>query len=348
RSLLFLQGDQQRVLGPDGFTVEKEVKFPKRYRFNAERKDVWIGLASGPRSLDVIDKKTLRIRKSVDLPFHELTDFAMHPRLRLSFVAVRHALRAPRYKIVIVNETLGTLSEPNSFLGKWVRIDPTGDWLYAGVEELYRSGTRFHINPGFRIITSPKYGSIELLLKYRLRGAEPKLEGMVQESGGNGSRIELSPDGKRVTYLSHVGFPRHSGGVPAWNADNLEEKPVRYPCKELGASATTATYHHLLKLIAVPTKNSAVLFDRETGKHLPGKLLLTSRGVGDVAVQDVRFSPDGRNLILLTHAPLQGKFLQAVPLRLTDQERQTVGGGFQPPSPPKPQPRPSVPGGVDL
>ncbi|MEK6233981.1 MAG: hypothetical protein N2C14_04655, partial [Planctomycetales bacterium] len=58
QSLLLLQGDQLRVLGPDGLTVEQEVKLPKRYQFIAERKDVWIGLASGPRSLDVIDKKT--------------------------------------------------------------------------------------------------------------------------------------------------------------------------------------------------------------------------------------------------------------------------------------------------
>ena len=158
--------------------------------------------------------------------------------------------------------------------------------LYAGYKDIYSKGASFHLNPGFRLVETPNYGNVDWLITYELRGRTPRFREVEPRAGGNGSGIGMSADGKRMTYLSHVGTPMHSGNLLGWNPAKLAEKPANYALKGVGVT-TQLAFHPTLPLAAVPGGSSAVLFDRESGKISEDRLQLTSTGLDNVKVDDL-------------------------------------------------------------
>lgn len=150
---------------------------------------------------------------------------------------------------------------------------------------------------------------------------------MVKKAGANGSGLRISPDGERVSYLSFVGFPEHSKNISAWDAAELPAKPVTYACADNGATCQEIAFHPTLKLVAIPGKGSAVIFDRETGQLQPDRLVLSSKGLGSSTVESLTFSPDGANLIFVCTEPGQPRYLRQVPLKLGPQERAIASKG---------------------
>jgi hypothetical protein len=166
-----------------------------------------------------------------------------------------------------------------------------------------------------------------------------------EEAGANGSGLVLSPDGKRLTYLSFGGYPIGSGNVPAWDPTDLTKRPVSYPAKANKAAATKVAFHPALEIAAAPSEDGAVVFDRETGDVQPDRIDLKTRPLGGVKVNDCFFSTDGRHLILDCGDPATGeRQLRKVKLNLSPEEAARAG---QPPAAPPPPPaddeRPRVP-----
>ncbi len=320
--MLLLQGNSLRILADDGITVTEIRTLPNSYEFIEERADVYLGVVRGGNpALQIIDKRKMKVRREIPLATDELqvlevTDLAISPTSAKSFVAIKHAMELPRYTVLTVDEATGRVQAPG-ILGTWVEVSPDGKRLYTGYKDLYERGSSFHINPDWRLIEIPEYGHVDLLLSWNI-GSRIRLREVVRQAGGNGKGIRMSADGQRLTYLSFVGTPMHSKNLKGWRTDSLSAPGVVYETKDR-AVTTELAFHPLLPIVAVPGSGSAVLFHRETGKLLENKLLLREGGLGDVTVEQLFFSPSGRNLVFVCSDPT-GRYLRAVPLKLTLQE----------------------------
>lgn len=333
-SLLVLQSETLKRLGSDGVTVLKTMKFKDPYRFIAERKDVFVAVSNDPKRVDIIDKRSLRVRKQIDLTplgvrVMDVMHLALHPLNPVCYVAIKNDIKPPRYRVLIVDEQTGKVRAPEDVIGTWVAVDPAGRYLYAGYKDIYERGSRFHINPGGRVIRMPNYGSIDWLISYSLRGSEPTALQIIRKAGGNGNGIRLSADGKRITYLSHVGYPQFSGNLAGIDPTNFKEG-VTYKTKDAGATPKNLAYHPTLNLVAVagqkPAAVPAAIFDRESAKLLPGKLPVPKGGLGGATIERLMFSPDGKSLVFLCSGA-DGIALFSLPLKLTVAERGRIRKG---------------------
>lgn len=328
QSLLLLQGDLVKRLIKDGTQVAQNYRLPKRYNYLAERKGTFLALDDGLKQLDLINQNTLKVTRSIPLKptgvtVMEITDFAAHPKLAISYVAVKASGDLPRYRILVVDEQKRKVYAPDGLMGTWICVDPTGKTLFTGYRDIYQKGSHFHINPGWRLLEVPEYGSIDFLISYNLRSGRPYFKQYISKAGGNGTGIRLSPDGERITYLSHGGSPSLSKNLAGWNSANFKKNPVAYETKNRAVTDRLA-FHPTLNLVAVPGGKSAVIYDRESGKEIKGKLLLTASGLSDVKVDELTFSPDGSALLFVCNEKFGGRYLRSVRLKLSSKEKPRI------------------------
>jgi hypothetical protein len=152
--------------------------------------------------------------------------------------------------------------------------------------------------------------------------------------------LRLSADGKRLTYLSHVGYPLGSGAIPAWDPTDLEKKPVTYECKGK-AGATRMSYHPTLPLVVAPAETGVLLFHRESAEEETDRVQLPAGAIDGAKIEDAYFSPDGTNVLVLCRRGEVAQLYKA-PLKLTAEEKATVQRGIQS-TRPQPPPRRSPP-----
>ena len=187
-SLLVLEGDQLRRLDADGFTVRQAFKLPGVYEWIGERKDYLVALSDETKSLDLIDRQTLKVKRSVAMDYPRRFDLALHPLRGISFVTVQKATgEGLRNFILIVDESSGDVHEPETLIGTWVKVAPDGKILYAADKEVHAKGGR---------------KPVDRLLVYDISSSTPREVAVKQEAGGDGFGLALSADGKRLSYLS--------------------------------------------------------------------------------------------------------------------------------------------------
>lgn len=78
RTMLGLCGDKLAILGPDGITIQKQLKLPASYVRIAERAEYFVAVTSDPVAIDILDKKTLKRVRHATLPGKACTDLALH------------------------------------------------------------------------------------------------------------------------------------------------------------------------------------------------------------------------------------------------------------------------------
>ncbi|MDY3552954.1 hypothetical protein R5W24_002044 [Gemmata sp. JC717] len=317
-SLLLVEGDRLRRLTGGGLTVKEELRLPAKYERLFEREGYFVGLSDEKKALHVIDKKTLKVRRSVKMDYRARTDLAPHPTRAVCYVCVVTGGDGPPARILIVEEDTGDVLEPAGLFGSWAVVSPDGRELYAGYRETYQKGARLLFNPD-RIHVVPEYGTFDALIVYDITRDTPAMRRLKEGPGGNGIGVVMSPDGKRLTYLSHTGYPVPSGEIPAWTPTSFDKRPVGYPTKEHQASTAWIAYHPTLGIAAVPAKAGVVCYDRETGDAQPKRADLTYPSLRDVTAKRVYFSPDGRHL-LLECEDSGGRSLRRVRLNLTPAE----------------------------
>ncbi|MEX2213841.1 MAG: hypothetical protein WD768_06925 [Phycisphaeraceae bacterium] len=294
RTMLLLQGEALYRLGPDGITVKEKHNLGGKYTQIAERKDYFVALSAEPKAVVVLDKKTFKPLRKQALQYMGLTDLTLHPKLPVSYVAVKFAIEAPRYRVIVFNEEAGEAHEPRGFFGGEVSVHPAGTFLVTALDDIYERGTRFFINPGWQLHSVPDYGSIDLLITYAIDDkGMPSFIDLKTKAGGNGKGLRMSPDGQRVTYLSHVGTPQFSGNLAGFDPLDLQKLPVNYATKDRATTYELA-YHPSLPLCASPSKTSVVFFNRETGEI--EERLSAAPGVDQI--HRIYFSPDGRQIVL--------------------------------------------------
>ncbi len=327
-----MQQDRLAILGPDGITIQKQVKLPKRYIFLGEREKYYVAIAAEPQSIDLIDKISLTVLKSLKLPGAGVTDLALHPNKSLVYVAYRAGGEIPRFRFLLYDEKTGEAHELDHCIGKWLQVSPDGSFLIAGYSDLYERGQQMIVNPG-NIFFVPEYGSIDWLIRYDLKDPEnPVAVEKQDKAGGNGDGVRMSADGKRVTYLSHVGYPMFSNNLGGWDPADLHKLPVSFDTKDVGTPHELA-YHPVLPLAASFGKSSAVVFDRETGDLQPDRVKLLDDEPLEGKIQRIYFTPDGRHL-LFDAVVNQIHYLVQADLKLTPAELKQLASPR--PAPPKP------------
>jgi hypothetical protein len=339
KSALVLREGQLLVLNADGTTVDKGFDLPQTFTRIREREEYYIAVTQEPSAMLILDKETLKPIRTIKLLYKATTDLALHPNLPFTYIATDQPVEGEaRYRVVVVDETNGEIREPENVVGTFLAVSPDGRHLYTGYKDLYRRGTRLFMNPDGRIWDSPQYGNIDILMIYDIdRGTKLALRKYKDNAGANGAGLAVSPDGKRLSYLSFSGYPAGSGAIPAWNPTDLEKKPVGYPCKGR-TSATKMTYHPVLPMVLVPTETGCILFNRETGDEEKDRVKLPE-SVDGAKVEDAQFSPDGLSVVLqVRHAGTA--YLKKLPLRLNSEEIKSISRGVpaMAPVPPKPEP----------
>ncbi|HVX86502.1 MAG TPA: hypothetical protein VH253_17100 [Phycisphaerae bacterium] len=327
---LLLEQNHLTVTGPDGTSVLRKLQLQHPYARIAERRDYFVAIRLDPMMMDLLDKNTGAVIKTIKLQYRALRDFVLLPNEPISLVSVPYAESIPSDRIMIVNESTGDVHEPKDFIGTYLWVDPSGKTLLAGLKDIYATGSDFYVNPDWSIIETPTYGDIDMLLAYDISGAKPVLSSHLTTAGANGTGIRVSPDGKRISYLSFTGFPLYSKNLAAWDPLDFEKKPVIYELKDKtnGAPPNALAFHPVLPLAAVPGQDSILLFGRDSGDEDTTHLPPTAAFAG-MTFHDVYFSPDGFNVI--AYAEKSGKlFLQKIPLTLTDAERAQIKRGLPP------------------
>src|SRR4029079_5839943 len=108
-SMLLLEGDQLRRLGPDGLTVRETFKLPKSYERIRERPTYYVAIAGGEeKCLDLIDKRSLKVTLSLQMDYRNRVDLALNPTRPECYVTVEKATGdGLRSDILIVSEKSG-------------------------------------------------------------------------------------------------------------------------------------------------------------------------------------------------------------------------------------------------
>jgi hypothetical protein len=136
KSMLLLDGDSLRRLGQDGITVLETLKLPARYTKIGERETYFVALSDEKQSLDIIDKATLAVKKRIQMVYRNRWDLALHPTKALCYVTVEKDTPGARDAVLIVDETNGDVFEPETFVGRWIKIAPNGRTAYTGYTDV--------------------------------------------------------------------------------------------------------------------------------------------------------------------------------------------------------------------
>lgn len=315
KSMLLLDGDSLRRLGRDGITVTQTLKLPAKYVKIGERESYFVALSDEKKSLDIIDKATLAVKKRIQMVYRNRWDLALNPAKAICYVTVEKDIEGARDAVLIVDEASGDVFEPESFVGHWIKVAPDGKTAYTGYTDTYKRGAQLLVNPD-HVQLVPDYRSIDILYVWDIETNKPRCTGMKGSPGLNGFGLALSADGKRLSYLSFTGYPLYSHDIPGFDPTNFDKRPVTYPTKDNKAESKDLAYHPWLEIAAAPSEDGAVCFDRESGEVLAGLLNLNAPPLGEVKAAHVYFSADGRNLLIECDNGAD-RFLRKVKLNLT-------------------------------
>lgn len=315
KTMLLLDGDSLRRLGRDGMSVLETLKLPAKYVKIGERETYFVALSDEKRSLDIIDKATLAVKKRIQMVYRNRWDLALHPTKAVCYVTVEKDTPGARDAVLIVDETNGDVFEPETFVGRWIKVAPNGTTAYTGYTDVLKRGEQLLVNPG-QVQLVPLAGPIDVLYIWDISTNKPRCTGMKRSPGLNGCGLALSADGKRISYLSQMGYPLYSQNIPGFDPANFDKRPVAYPTKENKAESRDLAYHPWLEIAAAPSEDGAVCFDRESGEVLTGMLNLSAPPLGEVKATRVCFSADGRNLLIECDSGAD-RFLRRVKLNLT-------------------------------
>lgn len=325
RSLLLIDGQTVHVLSADGNkkTASHELSGP--VAAVAERDEYYV-FAIG-KELHLVDKKTFKTKKTHELwKCKRIRDVALHPTRRVAYVSVEGAIDDIRnnpdeaQRVLLVDEKSGDASEPGDVFASWVVVDRSGKHLFAGYRDVYQSGSDVRINGDGRLLETPNWENVDHLTRYSIEGDHLELDEVFKNSGANGQGLVLSPDGKRIVYLSFTGYPTFSGNVAALDATNFKKKSISFPMKER-SDCKRLVFHPTLDLAASPSKDGAVIYSSTTGQPLE-EALPESEALQDCAVHALSFAPDGKRLALVISKGGGAKYLQTAAIKVsTDESR---------------------------
>jgi S1-C subfamily serine protease len=343
--LLLIESTHLIVLGPDGYSLLKEITLPKPYEFIGRREGNLVGISSGQRSIDVISEATGNVTKSQSLPANSILDMALHPRKAITYVAMRDGTDVPSCHFVAFDESTGKARESKEFIASTLAIDPTGRYLYAGYDEVYRAGTRVRVThgrktgrpavrpqpgrptgPQSQISIEQAYGALDVLLKYSLADAlAPEFRGFRAEIGNSNGGLHVGRGGRQIV---NVAGARKTGTLRGWNTSDFDELPQSYAAGNSVTGASDFAFHPTLPIAAAIGLNRVVLFDTETGAVLNDRIDATktpwTTADDDGMIRRLWFAPNGRSLVVV-QSTNSAAYLKQLPLKLSAEELSRLG-----------------------
>ena len=304
--LLLIDETHLVVLGPDGYTVSKQITLPKPYMFVGKRGSLLVGVSASPPSIDVMSD-TGKVTKSQSLPTPRILDMAMHPHKAITYVAMRDSGTVPSCHFVAFDETTGKARENPDFIASKLTIDRAGKYLFAGYDEIYNAGQKLRVTrvPGRRPVPGRSYGNerlsvvqmygaLNVLVKYSLSDAmAPAFKTYHMKSGDSQGGVYVARDGRQIVNVGE----RTTGQLRGWNPGDFDELPKSF---SLGSSptdnATDFAFHPTLPLAAAIGRNRVLLFNADTGEPLSGKIDSPEASSG-CALRRLWFAPNGRSLV---------------------------------------------------
>ena len=328
-SVLLLEGDQLRRLDANGLTARQTMRLPHPYGWVGERPGYFVALSDQTKSLDLIDKTKLTVTRSIQMQYLRCNYLRLAPgrpvSLRYGGQGLQRRHRPPDSGGGRGDRRRARAGRLRRHLGAGVARRPA---TLRRLPRHLQEGERLLMNPDW-VGTVPEYGHIDLLIVYDVGGRTLRVAAVKTEAGANGPGLVVSPDGRKLSYLSFVGYPLYTNNVAAWDPTDLTKRPVSYPAKDNKADCKRLAFHPLLPIPAAPAEAGAVLPDRDAGPVQPDRLDFTLPLPSGSKVNELRFSPDGRNLVL--DCELAGeRFLWRVKLKLSPAEEAVLK------NPPKP------------
>lgn len=316
--IFLLEGRRLSILDKSGEKVVRSHEFESTYARIFERPSYYVALA--PKSVDLIDKKTLAVKKSILIDCSRLTSLAIHPSKPISYVSVGNPTVKDyvRSKPVLeVNESTGQIRLLPDVYGNWVVAHPGGERLYGAVRDMYKDGYEFL---GGRLVDD--FGHIDYIIAYDLTVDPPREVARNENAGANGRNIKIAPDGQHLSYIAGGGAPGSGYSIAALAADDVTRESSRY---KMEAYPADIAYHPSANLVATTNGNAIWVYDRHTGEKLPDKLDTTRKFGG---VTGLFFAPGGAHLMVAYNGGSAGQVLEQVALKLTDKDRADIAKGF--------------------
>lgn len=319
-TILMLDKTQLRILGKNGEKVLRAHEFPVEYRAIYERPKYFVALAA--KSVDLIDKQSWAVNKSIPIEYSKVRQLAIHPHRPVSYVSVENPTVEDyvRSKPVLeVHELTGDVRELREVFGSWLAMDPAGRRLYTGLREMFKDGLQI-LNG--RI--SDRFDTIDYVTAYDLASDPPVMLGRNENPGKNGKRFRISPDGRHVSYVAGGGAPGYGYSIASLSADDVQRETTRYVVE---AYPNDISHHPMANLVAccngVSSDQQVWIYNRPTGEKLTDRLRTSRRFKG---LDGVFFAPSGTHL-LVTHN-LSGVVVESIPLNLTAEDRRAIAEGF--------------------
>lgn len=312
-SVLLLQGKTLRAFDADGVRLVKKFTLPAEYKKLFSRKSYWVALSD--KSVDLIDKATATIKKSVKLETKGVLDLAIHPSLPVSYVTgIDPNYRDPKSplarRLYFVNEAQGSVKLIPRICGQWLAADPKGRYLYSSLKHVVRT-LRGHQNA-------------DLIVSYDVRSGWPRPLNVNFQPGQDGKCLRVAPNGSSVSYVSSSGYrdDKYAKGyyIPAFDADDVRRATTAF---KTGSRPREVCYHPKLNLV-IATSGGPEFFDLKTGEPVASRVDLDGKRLGSWG--RFAFSPGGRHLLLECRERSGARKLYSVPLFLTDKEIALLAG----------------------
>ncbi|AWM41905.1 hypothetical protein GobsT_69710 [Gemmata obscuriglobus] len=292
--------------------------------------------AKGASVVHVLDAKTGKPRKEIELGGEAVAHLACHPTKGPVYAS------SATYQVFSIDPATvkGTKTKA---VGYFLAVDPTdGGTLFTGVQPpLDETEVFVQDLPGGKIrVFVDTWGRRAFVLKYTadVKGGL-KLASAQPNAAVNAYSLAVTPDGKKVMMTSGGGWRPPAGGgtgggyvCAAFNTDRLESRVGEAP------SGTNMAFHPVLNL-GVLNQNGRVLQLFNPKSLVAGKAFEVAKGA-DARPLLVTFAAKGTKIVLWNgdnpQNPLEG--LHFLPLALTAADRAALEkayGKLPPAAPPK-------------
>jgi len=324
--LYVLTGTEVRIVDKSGLTVVQKFDTQARYRQLFERPDYVVALAA--KSIDLLDKGTLKVKKSIDVDYSQLVSMAADPTKPITYVGVLKPSVNSYFKskpVLEVNESTGAVRELPEVFGMWLAMAPQGGRLYTGLHQMYRDGLTWDAM-GMR----DKFSDVDVVATYDLSGATPNRLAFNEKPGANGRRFKISPDGKHVSYVAGGGAGGYGYSIAALAVDDVTRESSRYAIE---AYPVDIAYHPTLNLVACTNGSKIWIFNRKTGEAEAQRFDSARKFTG---IEHLCFAPGGARLMVAYKGKGQQYVLEAVPIKLDEAEQavaEKIGGAVTAPAP---------------
>ena len=272
RSILVLADGRLSLLDPSGTGLQKTFHPSRRYTAIFEREGYYVALSEA--SVDLLDKTTLAVTKSIPLNASNPHSLVLHPARPLCYVAAsdpaKKGLLYASKPVLAVNEITGSVQVLPDVWGSKLAVDPTGHYLFAAVRDSGRRITEID-GPRPKDMIDPEY-LMDVLLCYDIRGAAPRRLAYNPSPGVNAQGVVASPDGRQVAYVAAGWSARFKYAVRTFEAEDVAKDAV---CFTAEAFPRELTFHPMVGLAALTNGRKLWVFDQKTGKPLSDRLAPT-------------------------------------------------------------------------